>query len=57
METKVLTLCLVAPIYNLTKFACFHKAQSGNMCKVDHQVLSYVKVLSETQTNTEISTK
>ena len=37
----------VAHIYNLTKFSRFHKAQSGNMCKVDHQVLSCVKVLSE----------
>ena len=42
-----LILCLVAHIYNLTKFGGFHKAQSGNMCKVDHQALSYVKVLSE----------
>ena len=42
-----LTLCLVAHIYNFTKFGGFHKAQSGNMCKVDHQALSYVKVLSE----------
>ena len=29
-------MCLVAHIYNLTKFARF-KAQSDNMCKVDHQ--------------------
>ena len=34
--------------YNLTKFVRFHKAQSVSMCKVDHQALSYVKVLSET---------
>ena len=40
-------MCLVAHIYNLTKFARF-KAQSDNMCKVDHQGLSYVKVLRET---------
>ena len=37
----------VAHIYNLTKFSRFHKAQSGSMCKVDHQVLCYIKVLSE----------
>ena len=35
-----LILCLVAHIYNLTKFGGFYKAQSGNMCKVDHQALS-----------------
>ena len=35
-------------MYNLTKFACIYGAQSGNMCKVDHQALSYVKVLNET---------
>ena len=34
---------------DLTKFARFHEAQSGNMGKVDHQALSYVKVLSETR--------
>ena len=33
---------------NLTKFAHVYGAQSGNMYKVDHQALSYVKVLSET---------
>ena len=38
----VLALCLVARIYNLTKFARFDRAQS------DHQALSYVKVLSKT---------
>ena len=42
-------MCLVARIYNLTKFARFHKPQSDNMCKVYHQTLSYVEVLSETQ--------
>ena len=35
-------------MYNLTKFARVYGEQSGNMCKVDHQELSYVKVLSET---------
>ena len=35
-------------MYNLTKFARVDGAQSGNMCKVDHQALSYVKVLNET---------
>ena len=35
-------------MYNLTKFARVYGAQSGNMCKVDHQALSYSKVLSET---------
>ena len=29
-------------IYNLTKFTFFHKAQSRNMSKVDHQALPYV---------------
>ena len=47
-SSLVLTLCLVARIYNLTKFVRFHKARGGNMCKVDQQALSYVKVLSET---------
>ena len=41
----LLILVLVAHIYNLTKFGRFHKAQSGNMCKVDHQTLSCIKVL------------
>ena len=45
--SKVLTLRLVARIYNLTKFARIHKAQSGNMCKVNHPALSYVEVSSE----------
>ena len=31
-----------------TKFARSHKAQSGNVCDVDHQEFSYVKALSET---------
>ena len=31
----VLTLSLVARTYNLMKFALFHRAQSGNMCKDD----------------------
>ena len=44
----VLTLCLVARMFNLTKFPYFHKAPSDNMCKVDRQALSNVKVLSET---------
>ena len=44
----VLNLYLVAHIYNVAIFARFHKARSGNLCKVDHQALSYVKVLSET---------
>lgn len=38
-------------IYKLVKFTCFQKAQNsycGNVCKVDHQELPYVKVLSET---------
>ena len=35
-------------MYNLTKFARVYGAQSGNMCKFDHQALSYSKVLSET---------
>ena len=30
------------------KICSLHKAQSGSMCKVDHQGLSYVKVLIET---------
>ena len=46
----VLTLCLVARIYNLTKFASrFHRTLCGNMYKVDHQTLSYVKILSKTR--------
>ena len=44
--SQVLTLLLVARIFTL--LTRFHKAQSGNMCKVDHQALSHVKVLSET---------
>ena len=44
----VLTLCLIARMYNLTKFARLHRTQSGNMCKLDHRALSHVKVLSET---------
>ena len=39
---------MVARTYNLKKFVRFHKAQSGNMCKVEHQALSYVKLLSKT---------
>ena len=35
-----MTLCLVARIYNFTKFARFHNIQSGNMCEVDHEALS-----------------
>ena len=35
-------------MYYLTKFARVYGAQSGNMCKVDHQALFYVKVLNET---------
>ena len=34
---------------DLTKFALFHETQSGNMGKVNHQALFYVKVLSETR--------
>ena len=45
--SKVSTLRFVARIYNLTKFARIHKAQSGNMCKVNHPALSYVEVSSE----------
>ena len=45
----VLTLFLVACIYNLAKFAQFHKAESGNMRKVDYQALPYIKILSKTQ--------
>ena len=48
-SSKVLTLCLVARIYGLKKFARFHKVQKRNLCKVDHKALCYVKVLSETQ--------
>ena len=44
--SQVLILLLVARIFTL--LSRFHKAQSGNMCKVDHQALSHVKVLSET---------
>ena len=43
IHQKVLTLCLVAHIYNLTKFARCHKAQNRNMCKVDYQALSYIE--------------
>ena len=32
----------------IKKFARFHMVQSGNMNKVDHQALPYLKVLSET---------
>ena len=46
-SSQVLTLCLAARFYNLTKFTC-HIA----MCKVYHQALSYVKELSETQVYT-----
>ena len=35
-------------MYNLAKFARVYGAQSGNMCKFDHQALPYSKVLSET---------
>ena len=45
---QLFMLYLVAHIYNLKKFGGFYKAQRDNMCKVDHQALSYVKVLSET---------
>ena len=50
-----LTVWLVARIYNLTRFTRFHKAKIGNTCKVDHQALSYVKVLSETHLFLNIS--
>ena len=45
----VLTLFLVASVYNLAKFAQVHKAESGNKRKVDYQALSYIKILSKTQ--------
>ena len=31
-------------VFGITYIHRFHKAQSGNMCKVDHQALSYVNV-------------
>ena len=46
-SSYILSLCLVAHIYNLTTVVCFHKTQNDNICKVDQQALSYVKVLSE----------
>ena len=45
METQ--SLVTHTCIYNLTKFARFHKAQSGDMCKVDHQACP-MSILSET---------
>ena len=42
-----LVFCKQASACSLTKLARFNKAESGNMCKVDHQALSCVKVLSE----------
>ena len=40
---------MAAHVYNSVKYARFHKAQIRNICNVENQALSFVKVLSETQ--------
>ena len=43
-----INLVFVSPCIQFNKICSLHKAQSGNMCKVDLQALPYVKVSSET---------